>query len=68
MGIIQTITDAVKEFFSGIGSSVVDMFDTLFKAPGSDGGLSTFAIVALTFMGLSLAIGLFYGLMKLIRR
>lgn len=68
MGIIQTITDAVKEFFSGIGTSVVDMFETLFKSSSADGGLTTFAIVALTFMGLSLAIGLFYGLMKLIRR
>lgn len=68
MDIIQTITGSITEFFKGVGSSMVDLFNTLFLSSAEGGGLTTFAIVSLTFLGLSLAMGLFYSIFKLIRR
>lgn len=66
MDIIQTIVTAFKDFMSGIGTSIVDFFSTAFTT--TDGKLSTFAIVSLTFMGLSLALSFVYAIIKMIRR
>lgn len=68
MNIIQTITQSVTEFFKGMGSSIVDLFENLFISSAEGGGLTTFAIVSLTFLGLSLALGLFYAVFRMIRR
>lgn len=66
MNIIQTIVSAFKDFMSGIGSSIVDFFGTTFTT--AEGQLTTFAIFSLSFIGLSLAIGFVYAIIKMIRR
>lgn len=54
-GIVAQITDSFTTFITGIGESIVNMFDNLFI---TDGELSTLALVALSMLGLGLATGL----------
>lgn len=54
-GIVGQITDSFTTFITGVGESIVNMFDNLFI---TDGELSTLAVVALSMLGLGLATGL----------
>lgn len=51
--IVTAIVTAFTEFLTGIGSAIVDFFETIFIADG--GGLTTAAIVSLVFIGVSFA-------------
>lgn len=67
MNIVQTIVDAITTMLAGLATGVISTFQTLF-ASGPEGGLSTFAIVALTMMGVGFVFGLFRFLMSKIGR
>ena len=66
MGIIQTITQAIGDFLGGMGTSMVDFFDTTFMK--ADGSLTTFAIVGLTMMGLGIASGIVASIFKMVKK
>lgn len=54
--IITTIVDAIAELGVGLGSSIVDIFNSLFV--NAEGNLNNIAIWALTFVGLGFTFGL----------
>lgn len=54
--IITTITDSTTTFLEKLGTGIVTLFETLFTKP--DGGLTVFAIVSLSMLGLGIATGL----------
>ena len=56
MQIVQTFTTALSDFVSGFGSTVVDLFDTVFT--NGEGGLSNLAIYGITFGAIGLVLGL----------
>lgn len=64
--IIKAITDAFTGLLGGVGSGIVDTFETLFIKSGSGETteLTTFATVALVFVG----IGAAWGILRWLRR
>lgn len=64
--IITVILEAITTFLSGIGRSILDLFDNLLVT--SEGGLSNLATYGLVFVGLGFAISLFYMLFSWIAR
>ncbi len=64
--IIQTVTTAIGSFVTGIGSSVVDFFNTTVLT--SDGELTTFATWSLVFLGVGFGSMIFKWVTNLIRR
>lgn len=56
MDIVKTFTDALSGFVSGFGTSVVDLFNSVFVT--SEGGLSNLAIWGITFGACGLVLGL----------
>ena len=56
MNIVSTFTTAVTDFATGIGTTVVDLFDKVFT--NGEGGLSNLAIWGITFGAVSLVLGL----------
>lgn len=64
--IIQTVTTAIGSFVTGIGSSVVDFFNTTVLT--AEGELTTFATWALVFLGIGFGSMIFKWVTNLIRR
>ncbi len=54
--IVTTITDAFTGLLSGAADAVVGLFETLFV--GAEGGISTFGIWTLAFIGVGAAMGI----------
>lgn len=64
--VIQSIVESITGILSGLGSGMVDFFDSVFL--NSNGtGLSTLAIVVLAFVGLSVGLGLVSALIRKFR-
>lgn len=56
--IISTITEAVTGFASGLGKTIVGVFNDVFLVTTDSGtALSDFGVYALVFLGLSLTLG-----------
>ena len=64
--IVQTVTSAIGSFVTGIGTSVVDFFNTTVLT--TDGELTTFATWALVFLGIGFGSMIFKWVTNLIRR
>ena len=64
--IVQTVTTAIGSFVTGIGTSVVDFFNTTVLT--ADGELTTFATWALVFLGIGFGSMIFKWVTNLIRR
>ena len=64
--IIQTVTTAIGSFVTGIGSSVVDFFNTTVLT--TEGELTTFATWSLVFLGIGFGSMIFKWVTNLIRR
>lgn len=64
--IVQTVTSAIGSFVTGIGSSVVDFFNTTVLT--TDGELTTFATWSLVFLGIGFGSMIFKWVTNLIRR
>lgn len=64
--IITAIINSITGVLNGLGSGLVDFFDSIFLNSTGD-GLSTLAIVAFAFIGLSVGLGLVSMLIKKIR-
>lgn len=60
--IITEIVSAFTTFLSGLGSAVVDLFEGLILDDA--GKLTPFAAWGLAFLGLGLAVSLFYAILK----
>lgn len=56
MEIVSTITKAITDLFTGVGSGLVTLFETMFKG-GSEGTMTTVAIVGLTMLGVGIGLG-----------
>ncbi len=56
MNIVSTFTSALGDFVEGFGTSVVDLFNSVFVT--SEGGLSNIAVWGITFGAISLVLGL----------
>ena len=56
MDIVSTFTGALGEFVEGFGSSVVDLFNSVFV--NAEGGLSNLAVWGITFSAVGLVLGL----------
>lgn len=54
--IVETITGAFSSFVSGIGTTIVNAFDSIFL--NSEGGLSNLAIWGLVFAGVGLGMAI----------
>lgn len=55
--IITAIIESITGVLSGLGSGMVDFFDSVFLNESGD-GLSVLAIVVFAFVGLSVGLGL----------
>ena len=64
--IIQTVTTAIGSFVTGVGSSVVDFFNTTVLT--ADGELTTFATWSLVFLGIGFGSMIFKWVTNLVRR
>ena len=60
--IVTTVVDAIKSFLTGVGNSIVDLFDGIVVA--ENGGLTNFAIWALVFLGVGLASGVIAAVLR----
>lgn len=60
--IVTTVVDAISNVTQGIGSSIQNLFTSLFV--GAEGGISNLAIWGLTFVGVGFVIGLARVLMR----
>lgn len=65
MNIVSTITGAFTDWISGMTKGIVDAFTGLFLT--SEGAISQFGIFALTFLGIGVATGLTYGVVRMVR-
>lgn len=67
---ITAITEALSGVLSGVGSAIVDFFDTAVIKTGAGGEteLTTFAIWALAFLGISFGLGVVKFITNLVRR
>jgi hypothetical protein len=64
--IIDTVTDIFTGLLSAMSEGVVALFEGLLR--DSDGALTAFAEFAFVIVGLSLAVGVFYTLLRVIKR
>lgn len=64
--IVTTVTSAIGSFVTGIGTSVVDFFNTTVLT--ADGELTTFATWSLVFLGVGFGSMIFKWVTNLIRR
>ena len=62
---ITTITDALGGVLTGVGSAIVDFFNTAVLT--TDGKLTTFAVWALAFLGISFGLGVVKFITNLVR-
>ena len=60
--IVTTVVDAIKSFLTGVGNSIVDLFDGIVVA--DNGGLTNFATWALVFLGVGLASGVIAAVLR----
>ena len=60
--IVTTVVEAIKAFLSGVGNSIVTLFDGI--VVGSNGGLTNFATWALVFLGVGLASGVIAAVLR----
>lgn len=60
--IVTTVVDAIKSFLSGVGDSIVSLFDGI--VINSNGGLTNFATWALVFLGVGLASGVIASVLR----
>lgn len=60
--IVSTIVDAIKSFLSGVGNTIVDLFDGI--VVDSTGALTNFATWALVFLGVGLASGVIAAVLR----
>lgn len=60
--IVTTVVDAIKSFLSGVGDSIVSLFDGIVVKP--TGGLTNFATWALVFLGVGLASGVIAAVLR----
>jgi hypothetical protein len=58
--IVGAFTDTITALFQGLGSGIIDLFETLIY--NDVDGLSPLGTWMLVFMGFSFAIAIFYGL------
>jgi uncharacterized membrane protein YuzA (DUF378 family) len=66
-GIIDTITEIFTGLLEAMGTGVVSLFDELLRDSVS-GELTAFAEFAFVIVGLSLAVGVFYTLLRVLKR
>jgi uncharacterized membrane protein YuzA (DUF378 family) len=66
-GIIDTITGIFTGLLEAMGTGVVALFDELLRDSVS-GELTAFAEFAFVIVGLSLAVGVFYTLLRVLKR
>jgi len=64
--IIQTVTDIFTGLLSAMSEGVVALFEGLLRT--ENGALTAFAEFAFVIVGLSLAVGVFYTLLRVIKR
>lgn len=64
--IVSTVTSAIGSFVTGIGSSVVDFFNTTVVT--AEGELTTFATWSLVFLGVGFGSMIFKWVTNLVRR
>jgi hypothetical protein len=64
--IIDTVTDIFTGLLSAMSEGVVALFEGLLR--DSSGDLTAFAEFAFVIVGLSLAVGVFYTLLRVIKR
>ena len=62
---ITTITEAIGGVLSGIGGAIVDFFDTAVLT--AEGEMTTFAVWALAFLGISFGLGVVKFITSLVR-
>lgn len=62
---ITTITDALGGVLSGTGGAIVDFFNTAVLT--ADGKMTTFAVWALAFLGISFGLGVVKFITNLVR-
>ena len=68
MNIIKTLTDSIKDMLGGLGSSLVSFYDTIFvQGTGDTKTLTTFAIVMLSMMGISMSFGIVKWIVRMVR-
>jgi hypothetical protein len=60
--ITDTFLEVISEIFQGIGSGLVDLFETIMLT--EDGGLSEMGIWIVVFMGLSFAVTITWRLLR----
>lgn len=60
--IVDTVVTAIKAFLTGVGNSIVSLFDGI--VVGSNGGLTNFATWALVFLGVGLASGVIASVLR----
>lgn len=63
---ITTIVEAITGMLTGVGSAIVDFFDVVVLT--ADGGLTTFAVWALAFLGIGFGLGVVKFITNLVRR
>lgn len=71
MEIVSTITGAITEFVTGMGSAFVSAFQNLFMVQGTGGtfdGLNDLGTFILIFFGISLGYGVIRWITGLFRR
>ena len=60
--VISTIMDSLQAVFTGIGTSLTDLWESLIY--DSSTGLTPFATWMLIFMGFSLGIGILFAVLR----
>lgn len=60
--IVNTVVTAIKGFLSGVGDTIVSLFDGIVVTTG--GGLTNFATWALVFLGIGLASGVIAAVLR----
>lgn len=63
--IISTITEAVTGFATGLGQTIVDVFNDIFLVTTESGtAISDFGVYTLVFLGLSLCMGVITAIVR----
>lgn len=60
--IVTTVVNAIKSFLSGVGDTIVSLFDGIVVTDA--GGLTNFATWALVFLGVGLASGVIAAVLR----
>lgn len=63
---IESIVSALTGVLTGVGSAIVDFFDVAVLT--TEGELTTFAVWALAFLGISFGLGVVKFITNLVRR